>query len=90
MEYLMNLGLYLSLGEEKLEDGEKVVVSGKKYYYSELYERLESKEKDEETSPAICCPKCHKVEFSISYNNHECICSANCSCGHKMIIYEGC
>jgi len=71
----------------KYEDDETVYIDGKKWFYSEHYDYLESPKRDEEVAPAICCPHCERVEFSISYGTYRCI--ANCSCGHKMVIYEG-
>jgi len=65
-------------------DKDVTTINGVEYEYSAFYKRLC---RTEDEAPAIACPLCHGVEFTISYGNYECI--ANCSCGNSMVIYDG-
>lgn len=71
----------------KYKDGQIVNTVFGDFVYVEFYDRLEKKDDNNTIAPAILCPKCLNSTFTISYGEWECI--ANCSCGHKMTIYDG-
>jgi len=69
-----------------MKQGELITIGDIVYKYDSCYDRLEENE-DENTEPAIACPKCFNIEFTIAYGVYECI--AVCRCGHRMTIYDG-
>ena len=70
-----------------MKDKEIVAIDGVDYEYCSFYKRLEQPNDGSVEHPAIACPKCHGMIFSITYGTYKCI--ANCKCGNSMTIYDG-
>lgn len=71
-----------------MKDRDIVKINGVDYEYLMYYDRLQRPGDDgTRENPAICCPKCRRTTFYITYGDYECV--ANCLCGHSMTIYDG-
>ena len=71
-----------------MQDADITIINGVEYEYDEFYKHLKRVNSPGSRShPAIACPKCKGVMFSVVFGVYELI--ADCPCGNSFTVYDG-